>query len=106
MPDPIALKKKRAGLPVQHPPRIVYIGILLSALSLAAGFLTGIAALAVNNGYPSIIPLANGITFHPDLMVFGAVGGLLISEKLAVLINKICVEIFEALKIKYHEYSN
>ncbi|WP_276935387.1 NnrS family protein [Ferroplasma acidiphilum] len=85
MPDPIALKKKRAGLPVQHPPRIVYIGILLSALSLAAGFLTGIAALAVNNGYPSIIPLANGITFHPDLMVFGAVGGLLISEKLELM---------------------
>lgn len=85
MPDPIALKKKGAGLPVQHPPRIVYIGILLSALSLAAGFLTGIAALAVNNGYPSIIPLANGITFHPDLMVFGAVGGLLISEKLELM---------------------
>lgn len=85
MPDPIALKKKGAGLPVQHPPRIVYIGILLSALSLAAGFVTGIAALAVNNGYPSIIPLANGITFHPDLMVFGAVGGLLISEKLELM---------------------
>lgn len=69
----------------KRPPFIVYIGIFLSALSLAVGFLIGISALAINNGYNISTSIASGILFHPDLMVFGAVGGLLITEKLELM---------------------
>ena len=68
-----------------RPPLIVYIGIFCSALSLALGFLIGISALAINNGYNINTSIASGILFHPDLMVFGAVGGLLITEKLELM---------------------
>ncbi|MCL4336264.1 MAG: NnrS family protein [Candidatus Thermoplasmatota archaeon] len=64
---------------------IVYAGILLSVVSLALGLLTGIAALAENNGYYINAPVASGILFHPDLMIFGVVGGLLITEKLELM---------------------
>lgn len=47
--------------------------------------LIGISALALNNGYNANLPIASGIPFHPDLMVFGAVGGLLITEKLDLM---------------------
>ena len=47
--------------------------------------LIGISALALNNVYNANLPIASGIPFHPDLMVFGAVGGLLITEKLDLM---------------------
>ena len=68
-----------------RPPLIVYIGIFCSALSLFLGFLIGISALAINNGYNISTSIASGILFHPDLMVFGVVGGLLITEKLELM---------------------
>lgn len=70
---------------VMRPPLVVYIGIFCSALSLALGLFIGISALALNNGYDASLPVASGILFHPDLMIFGVVGGLLVTEKLELM---------------------
>lgn len=67
------------------PPAIVYIGITCSIISLFFGLLIGISALAENNGFYLNGKLAEDIIFHPDLMVFGVIGGLLITEKLELM---------------------
>ena len=61
---------------------IVYIGLFLSALSLVIGILIGFSALASSSGYGANPSLADDIMFHPDIMIFGVVGGLLVTEKL------------------------
>jgi len=71
---------KRSG-----PLPIVYVGIGFSVISLALGILIGISALAENNGFSLNNGIADDITFHPDLMVFGVIGGLLITEKLELM---------------------
>ncbi len=43
------------------------------------------SALALNNGFQANYSLASGILFHPDLMIFGVIGGLLITEKLELM---------------------
>ena len=69
------------------PSLIVLAGIFCSALSLVLGLIIGISALAVNDGFQANSGLAADILFHPDLMVFGVIGGLLITEKLELMEN-------------------
>ncbi len=61
---------------------IVYVGLFLSALSLVIGILIGFSALASSSGYSANPSLTDDILFHPDIMIFGVVGGLLVTEKL------------------------
>jgi hypothetical protein len=61
---------------------IVYIGLVFSALSLVIGILIGLSSLALSSGYEASSSLADDILFHPDIMIFGVIGGLLITEKL------------------------
>lgn len=68
---------------ISKPPIIVYIGLIGSVTSLFFGLLIGISALAGNNGYANNTSLSSDIMFHPDIMIFGVLGGLLITEKLA-----------------------
>ncbi len=70
---------------VRGPLPIVYIGMFCSASSLFFGMLIGMSALALNNGYDASLSVASGVLFHPDLMIFGAVGGLLVTEKLELM---------------------
>ncbi len=69
--------------PKHKPPLIVYAGLIGSIVSLFFGILIGLSALAGNNGFPSYTALSSDLSFHPDIMVFGVLGGLLITEKLA-----------------------
>ena len=71
--------------PHDSPAKIVYVGMAGAIISLFMGLLVGIPALAFNSGFPTIQSLANGIIFHPDMMVFGVLGGLLITEKLELM---------------------
>ncbi|QRF76454.1 hypothetical protein Thermo_01976 [Thermoplasmatales archaeon] len=73
-------ERKQSG-----PVPIVYVGIGFSVISLALGIIIGISALAENNGFSLNNGIAADITFHPDLMVFGVIGGLLITEKLELM---------------------
>jgi hypothetical protein len=74
------MAEKRSG-----PPPVVYFGIGCSVISLALGLIIGISALAENNGFSLNNQIAGYIIFHPDLMVFGVIGGLLITEKLELM---------------------
>ena len=53
-----------------------------SDLSLVIGILIGFSALALSSGYRANPSLAYDVLFHPDIMIFGVLGGLLITEKL------------------------
>lgn len=68
---------------MHKPPFIVYIGLFGSIISLFFGILIGVSALAAYNGFPNSSALSSDIFFHPDIMVFGVLGGFLITEKLA-----------------------
>lgn len=56
--------------------------MLGSSLSLVIGVLIGLSALAAFSGFGASPSLVNDILFHPDIMVYGVIGGLLITEKL------------------------
>lgn len=67
------------------PPAIVFAGIACSALSLVIGLIIGLSGLAENNGFILNQGIATDIALHPDLMVFGVIGGLLVTEKLDLM---------------------
>lgn len=52
-------------------------------MSLIGGVAIGLSALANNSGFVLDPSLASDVLFHPDLMIFGVLGGLLVTEKLA-----------------------
>lgn len=75
---------------------LVPISLLFSALSLALGILFGMISLASDAGQSISSQAVDVITIHPDLMVFGALGGLLITEKIGIMENFL---IFRSIRI-------
>ena len=74
-----------SNLKSHSPPAIVFAGLACSVASLAIGLIIGLSALAGNNGFTLNQGMASDIAFHPDLMVFGVIGGLLVTEKLELM---------------------
>lgn len=66
---------------------MVLVTLACSVGSLILGLTIGLAALAENNGFVLSISWASRINVHPDIMVFGVIGGLLIAEKIEIMEN-------------------
>ena len=65
-----------------------------SALSLVTGILIGLSALPLSSGYNANPSLAYDALFHPDIMIFGVLGGLLITEKLESMEKFMVLKLF------------
>ncbi len=66
---------------------LVYVGIAASLTSLLFGFLIGIATLGYNDRVNGMDVLVSDIRFHPEIMVFGVIAGLFITEKADLMSN-------------------
>ncbi|MEM3676474.1 MAG: NnrS family protein [Thermoplasmataceae archaeon] len=71
--------------PSRERSRSVVLFLLAVASTLVAGLLIGISKLSAQNGFYLDSNLAAQIGLHPFLMVYGAIGGLLLAEKLEMM---------------------
>jgi hypothetical protein len=70
---------------VSHINRLVSFSLAVTVAMLIIGFALGASKLAQQHGFTIDTVLAGYIHVHPVIMVFGVVGGLLISEKLEMM---------------------
>jgi len=67
--------------------RLVMFLLVFSVSVLAFGFTIGASKLSAQHGFHSNTDLSTLIVIHPVLMVFGVIGGLLMAEKLELMLN-------------------
>ena len=70
---------------VSHINPLVSFSLAVTVTMLIIGFALGASKLAQQHGFTIDTALAGYIHVHPVIMVFGVVGGLLISEKLEMM---------------------